>query len=272
MDAFSYYLKSIIPSTPLSKEEERALIKKGKNGDNAAREQVIISNLKFVVSVAKKYQNQGLTIDELVSEGNLGLVKAFEKFDVSKDVKFITYAVWWIRQAIFNSLHENAKTIRLPLNKISNITKATKASESLENTLGRYPSMNELEEYLEGDTTAIRDLKFNYTVIGLDTPHTENNETLNEVIPADLSYCVLKTDEEFKKELTHVLKTFPKREKSILKMYYGIEQVRPYTLKEIGVDMGLTRERIRQIKEKILKKLRSKKHSKTLEDFLKWDT
>lgn len=266
MDA---YFKSIGVFKILSREEERDLLAKARDGDLAAYNKVLSSNLRFVISVAKKYQNQGLELEELVAEGNLGLVKAFYKFDLGRNVKFITYAVWWIRQCILNAIHENAKTIRLPLNKIANITKLTKAREALAQELGREPSQIELEEEVN-DPVLIEDAAFLYTVIGLDETHTDNDGTLKNVLPADPTYNDLRDREDaFRLELNIVLEDFTEREKKILHMYYGIGHVRAYTLKEIGIDMGLTRERIRQIKEKILERLKRKHRSEPLRPYLR---
>ncbi len=263
------YFRSIKPFKTLSREEERELLMKAHNGDTAAYNKVLNYNLRFVITVAKKYQNQGLELEELVAEGNLGLVKAFYKFDLERNVKFITYAVWWIRQSILNAIHENAKMIRLPLNKIANITKLTKAWEALAQELGREPTQVELEEEVS-DPVLMKDATFLYTVIGLDESHTDNDGTLKNVLAADPSYEELRNREDaFREELDIVLEDFSEREKKILYMYYGIGHVRAYTLKEIGIDMGLTRERIRQIKEKILERLKRKHRSEPLRPYLK---
>ena len=265
-----YYFKIIAGYAPYSKKEELSLFLKAKSGDDRAKDMLIKANLKFVVSTAKKYQNQGLTLQELIAEGNHGLMKAYNKFDVSRDVKFITYAVWWIRQSIINSIHENAKLIRLPLNKITNVTKLAKTKERLEQRLGRTPTNDELlDELGDGYATILRDSIFNYTVIALDEPHADSGTTLDNVIPAEPTSQEAEIEASIlKQEIESVLTDFTKREKTILYMYYGIDQVRPYTLKEIGVDLGLTRERIRQIKEKALTKLRRKHRADRLRDYV----
>lgn len=262
------YFNSIQNLPTVSREEERRLLKLAYAGNDSAYNKVMNANLRFVITVAKKYQNQGLELEDLVAEGNLGLVKAYHKFDLDKNVKFITYAVWWIRQSILNAIHENAKMIRLPLNKIANITKLSKVFESLAQELGREPTHYELVDAVD-DPVLLEDAAFLYTVIGLDEPHTDNDDTLKNVLPADPTYNELQyRDDMFKLELDVVLQDFTGREKKILYMYYGIGQVRAYTLKEIGIDMGLTRERIRQIKEKVLERLRRKHRSEPLRPYL----
>mgnify|MGYP006411298071 CR=1 FL=1 len=266
MDA---YLKLIRDFEPLTKKQEQELFKKAHNGDDAAYDKLIYSNLKFVISVAKKYQNQGLTLEDLICEGNFGLVKAYYKFDIGKNVKFITYAVWWIRQAILNAIHEQVKLIRIPLNKIANVTKIAKARALLEAELGGEPSDYEIEEYIN-DPLVMKDSLYSHTVISLDKPHTDNAKDLTNIIPAEDDKDSLAFLEQcFKEELESILvKDFTAKERSIVRMYYGIGHIRPYTLKEIGIDMGLTRERIRQIKEKVLNKLKMKHRSEKLRIFL----
>lgn len=261
------YLKEISDNEPLEKKEELRLLKLAKEGNQMAYNKVIEANLKFVISVAKKYQGQGLDLDELVSEGNLGLVRAFHKFDTTRGVKFITYGVWWIRQAILNALHENAKLIRLPLNKITNVTKIGKAQDILRETLNREPSEEEISTYLD-DPNVLKDLQYNYTIIGLDTPFTNDGKDLNNVIPDEDAEDPKHYEEEFQKELEDIIKDFPEREKIIIRMYYGIGYLRAFTLKEIGKEFNLTRERIRQIKEKVIKKLRIRHRKEKLRLYL----
>jgi len=263
------YLEEISSKKPLSKEEEKRYLKLAKNGDNKAYNKVLESNLKFVVSIARQYQNQGIDLDDLIAEGNYGLVKAFAKFDIKREFKFITYAVWWVRQAILSAIHSHSKLIRLPGNKIANVTKISKAKQDLEQSLTRIPTYEELEEFLN-DTKVLNDLGFNYTIIGLHTPFTENNKDLTDVIPANLTSEELEVKQkQFMEEFNELLKSFPERDKKILCLYYGIGEIRPYTLKEIGIEVCLTRERVRQIKEEVLKKLRKKKQDNAiLRDFL----
>lgn len=262
------YLKEIRKFKPLSKAEEYDLFVLAKEHDNkAAYEKLITSNLRFVVSVAKKYQNQGLDLEELIEEGNLGLVKAFYKFDITRNVKFITYAVWWIKQSIINAIHENSKTIRLPLNKIVNLTKAARLKYELEQELVRPIDMSEMQEYID-DPEILEDLKYSYTQIDLDKPRTDNERNLNCILEDEGVANPEEAVELVIDELQEVLKGFTHREREIIYMYFGIGRVRNYTLKEIGIDMGLTRERIRQIKEKALERLKDSKHAERLRSYL----
>ncbi|MBC8436895.1 sigma-70 family RNA polymerase sigma factor [bacterium] len=268
------YFDSIKDCVVLDKEAERVLLEKAKEGDNKAYEKVISSNLKFVISVAKQYQKQGLPLDELIAEGNLGLVKAYHKFSLKFTNGFITYAVWWIRQAIMNAIHEHSKLIRLPANKIANITKVNKAIEALKQELYRDPTNEEICEFLALNTKeadALKDLKYSYSYVPLDAPQTDNSKTLHEVLVGDpLDEPENQTD-SLKQELEILMKDFTNREKHILYMYFGIDNPRNYTLEEIGVDLGLTRERIRQIKLKVLNKLRLKHRSEKLRIYLEDD-
>jgi RNA polymerase primary sigma factor len=257
------YFSEIDAYELIDREEERRLLTEAKAGNKIASEKLINSNLKFVVSVAKSYQGQGIPLEDLISEGNLGLIKALDKFDLNREVKFISYAVWWIRQSIINAIHENAKIVRLPLNKINNLTKAKKARNELEEILGREASLQELENYID-NPEIIRDMKFNFEVISVNKPHTNDNKDLTTVISYDDKESPEHYEKEFRKELNFAIRGFTPREKKIIKMYYGIGYVRPYTLKEIGEEMNLTRERIRQIKERALQKLRKKHRNETL--------
>ncbi|HNW88136.1 MAG TPA: RNA polymerase sigma factor RpoD/SigA [Bacteroidales bacterium] len=261
------YFKELDRFQPLERGKERETIAKAKTGDRRAYDSIINCNLKFVVSIAKSYQGQGLLLDDLISEGNLGLLKALDRFDLDRNVKFISYAVWWIRQSILNAIHENAKSIRIPLNKIANVAKIDKAREELIEQLGREPSTNELEIFLENPEILI-DKQYSYTMIDLNKPQTENDKTLDEIVPAESTLSPENTTEDFLLEFETSLKGFPDRDKQILKMYYGIGYPRAYTLKDIGDELGLTRERIRQIKKRALGRLQLKHRSAKLRSYL----
>lgn len=264
MSAIKWYLDYIRRFEPLTKKEEAVVLAKAKAGDAKAYEQIINCNLRFVVSVAKKYQNQGIALEDLISEGNKGLVKSYYKFDTTRNVKFITYAVWWIRQNIMNCIHDNGQLIRLPWNKIVNISKLNKLADDLKKEHGRDIDLEELKGMVDKEEYEglFNDYKYKYTVIDIDKPQTANNKTLNEVLPSDVTEREFEK-QEFKDEVKAILSDLEPREREILKMYHGIGYTRGYTLKEIGIDIGLTRERIRQIKEAVFEKIRRKrKHNR----------
>ncbi len=256
------YLDEIRGYPPLTRKEEEDAFALAKAGDRAAYEKIMRSNLRFVVSIAKKYQNQGMLLEDLIAEGNHGLIKAYDKFEISKNCKFITYAVWWIRQTIMHSLNENSKLIRLPVNKINGIHKASKLKESLEQQYLREVST---EEVIYLHSPELQEANFyNYSMIEIDYPQTEDDHDLNEVLPS-LSYGI---DEELDSKdiyMKSLLNKLPEREKQIIKMYYGLgEYTRTYTLTEIGEALDLTRERIRQVKLIALDKFNKNKIKEAL--------
>jgi len=261
------YLKEIRRFPPFTKEEEKSVIDKAKAGDRKAYEELLNRNLRFVVSVAKKYQNQGLPLDELIAEGNTGLVKAFDRFDPTRDSKFITYAVWWIKQTIRKAIEENTKIVRLPLNVLLELSNLRKMRTELEQELGHAISDEELIEYSD-DEEVIKVLKYNYGTVDIDAPRTDNSKDLNDILPDNTVIDPAALLEDVKDELEFILDDFSERERDILIMYFGIDKLRPYTLKEIGVDHGLTRERIRQIKEKTIDKLKDDKYANQLREYL----
>ena len=264
--SLDYYMRDIRKFKILSREEERALVIKANKGDRKSEEMMINCNLRFVVSIAKQYQNQGLELEDLISEGNIGLMKALKKFDVTKNYKFITYAVWWIRQSILNSIHENAKLIRIPINKISNVSRLLKLENILEQDLSRNVSLYELADHLNDDES-VKNLQYNYTMIDLDQPQTDDDKTLSNIIP-DPSVNFAEKLEFVKDELEDVLLDFSEKERQILYMYYGIDYERTFTLTEIGDHLGLTRERIRQIKQQIINRLRKQEKIDELREHL----
>jgi len=266
------YLKEIAEVPLLTPEEEIELARRIKQGDQQALERLTKANLRFVVSVAKLYQNKGFSLGDLINEGNLGLIKAATRFDETRGFKFISYAVWWIRQGIMQALADQSRIVRLPLNRVGALTKIAKAYSKLEQKFEREPSPGEIAEQLE-----MKDLEVTDTMIvsrrhlSVDTPFasSENNSLLdvieNDHQPPPDSDLI---DESLKIEIECSLATLTKREAAILRLYFGLGQEHPLTLEEIGERFNLTRERIRQIKEKALRRLRHVSRSKALRAFL----
>jgi len=233
---------------------------------------LIKGNLRFVVSVSKQYQNQGLSLPDLINEGNLGLIKAAERFDETRGFKFISYAVWWIRQSILQALAEQARIVRLPLNKIGSINKINKAFNKLEQEFQREPTIEEVAALLESKPEIIEDsLNFSNIHVSMDAPlRDEEASNLYDVMLNDES---LDPEEELmnislRKEIERSLSTLGEREAEILRYYFGLNGYQPYTLEEIGDEFGLTRERVRQIKEKAIKKLKNQYRNRLLKAYL----
>lgn len=261
------YTNSIKRFKPLEHDQEMHLVKRAQKGDQKARDAVISSNLRFVFQIAKSYQGRGMDFDDLVAEGNIGLIKALDKFDTSLGYKFISYAVWWVRQSIISSLYKKSATIRLPVNKINNIAHVNQAREELSQKLSREPSLDEIREYIDDDRV-IEDLKDTYSLVRLDMERTdEGDATLHSVIAGNDRNEAFKA-KQFKEDFDVCMKHFTDRERKILQMYYGIGSIRPYTLQEIGEHFDLTRERIRQIKEAVLIKLKQRSNTNYLLDYL----
>jgi RNA polymerase primary sigma factor len=255
-----HYYRDIAEIQMITPEEEIELAKRIKQKDPVALKKLVRSNLRFVVSVAKSYQNHGLSLEDLINEGNLGLVKAAHRFDETRGFKFISYAVWWIRQGILQAIAEKTRMIRLPLNQISTLTKIGKVYSSLEQKHERAPTNNEIAVILEtrsDDVTNI--IKKSSHVISLDSPIiSETNNRLMDVVvnKEELEPDSALIDESLQIEVLHLLKGLTKRESKIIKLYYGLDGEKAKTLEEVGVEFKLTRERIRQIKERALQKLR----------------
>ena len=266
------YLQEIGREDLITVEEEVELAQRIKNGDRVALEKLTRANLRFVVSVAKQYQNQGLSLPDLINEGNLGLIKAAEKFDETRGFKFISYAVWWIRQSILQALAEQSRIVRLPLNQVGSLNKINKAFSKFEQQNERKPSAEELAEELDIPVDKIADtMKVSGRHISVDAPFVEgeDNSLLDVMINDDSPNAdrVL-INESLSKEIERVLtNTLSDREKDIVKKFFGIG-VTEMTLEEIGDEFGLTRERVRQIKEKAIRKLRPNSKSKLLKGFL----
>jgi RNA polymerase primary sigma factor len=268
------YLQEIGKVDLITAEEEVELAKKIKEGDLKALDRLTKANLRFVVSVSKQYQNQGLSLPDLINEGNLGLIKAAQRFDETRGFKFISYAVWWIRQSILQALAEQARIVRLPLNKIGIINKVNKAFALLEQKLGRTPTIDELAEVLE---VSEQDVKYSISNSGrhvsMDAPLKEGDEGSSSM------YDVLQNPESnnpekdliaesLRSEIERSLNTLKMREADVIRLYFGLSDQPPMTLAEIGLRFDLTRERVRQIKEKGIRKLKNTSRSKMLRAYL----
>ncbi len=265
------YLQEIGKEELISVEEEVELAQRIKKGDRDALEKLTRANLRFVVSVAKQYQNQGLSLPDLINEGNLGLIKAAEKFDETRGFKFISYAVWWIRQSILQALAEQSRIVRLPLNQVGSLNKINKAFSKFEQEFERKPSPEELAESLELPREKVTDtLKVSGRHISMDAPFVEGEDnSLLDVLPNNDSPKADKTllSESLIKEIERSLATLTERERDIIKLFFGIG-IQEMTLEEIGEKFGLTRERVRQIKEKAIRRLRHTSRSKLLKTYL----
>ena len=265
------YLQEIGREDLITVEEEVELAQRIRNGDRLALEKLTRANLRFVVSVAKQYQNQGLSLPDLINEGNLGLIKAAEKFDETRGFKFISYAVWWIRQSILQALAEQSRIVRLPLNQVGSLNKINKAFSKFEQENERKPSAEELAEELDIPVDKIADtMKVSGRHVSVDAPFVEgeDNSLLDVMINDDSPNAdrVL-INESLLKEIERALSTLSEREHDIVKKFFGIG-VPEMTLEEIGVEFGLTRERVRQIKEKAIRRLRQSSKSKLLKTYL----
>lgn len=266
------YLHEIGKVDLLTSDEEVELARRIKNGDEKAMNKLIQANLRFVVSVSKQYQNQGLSLPDLINEGNLGLIKAAQRFDETRGFKFISYAVWWIRQSILQALAEQARIVRLPLNKIGSINRINKAFAELEQLFEREPSIQEIAEILEIAPEDVKEaMKSAGRHVSMDAPIIEDEEnTLYDVMLSKDSPSpdkALLTD-SLRKEIERVLSTLTYREANILRLYFGLNTKYQYTLEEIGEEFNLTRERVRQIKEKAIKRLKNATRCKLLKAYL----
>jgi len=270
--SISMYLAEISKFNPLAPEREVELAIKIQKGDEAALKELVEANLRFVVSVAKKYQGNGLSLADLINEGNIGLIKAAKRFDPSRGFKFISYAVWWIRQSILQALAEQGRLIRLPLNRVGTLTKITKVAEKLEAEIERQPKVDEISHHMDITGDEVFDaLLYSRRHSSLDMPFTEGEknslldvlENPNEPLPDnDVMRWSLRED------VISSLSTLPEREAAVLEMYFGINRDRAHTLNEIGEKFSLTRERVRQIKEKAIRRLRHKSRSEALKIYL----
>lgn len=266
------YLQEIGKVDLISADEEVELAQKIRNGDKLALEKLTKANLRFVVSVAKQYQNQGLSLPDLINEGNLGLIKAAKRFDETRGFKFISYAVWWIRQSILQALAEQSRIVRLPLNKIGSINKINKAFAHLEQEHERAPSSEELSEVLDMREEDIKEsLKNSGRHLSMDAPLVEGEDSnmydvlnTNESPSPDRSLMV----ESLQIEIERALSTLAPREADLIRLYFGLNGTPQMTLEEIGETFDLTRERVRQIKEKAIRRLKHTSRSKILKTYL----
>ncbi|MBU2651653.1 MAG: sigma-70 family RNA polymerase sigma factor [Bacteroidetes bacterium] len=266
------YLQEIGKVELLTAEEEVTLAQRIKQGDRLALEKLTKANLRFVVSVSKQYQNQGLSLPDLINEGNLGLIKAAQRFDETRGFKFISYAVWWIRQSILQALAEQSRIVRLPLNKIGSINKINKAYAKLEQDNEREPKAEEIAEMLDIPETEVKEsLRNSGRHVSMDAPLIQDEE--------NTMYDVLKSDEgptpetelmyeSLRKEIDRAISTLTPREADVIRLYFGLNSKHPMTLEEIGEKFDLTRERVRQIKEKAIRRLKHTSRSKILKTYL----
>ena len=266
------YLREISKYSLLKREDEVELAVKIHVGCAEALDKLVRSNLRFVVSVAKKYQNQGVSLSDLINEGNLGLIRAAHKFDETKGIKFISYAVWWIRQAILQALAEQSRIVRVPLNRAGTLHRIGKRSSALQQELGREPTIDEIAEGMDIPKDEVaKTLAISRSHLSLDAPLTpgEDNKLL-DYLPDDQSPGP--DDQTFERALSNsieeVLRTLKEREAKILRLYFGLDSQEAMTLEEIGGLLGITRERVRQIKEKALARLRHVSRARSLESFL----
>ncbi|MDP2723159.1 MAG: sigma-70 family RNA polymerase sigma factor [Bacteroidales bacterium] len=266
------YLQEIGKVDLITAEEEVELARRIKQGDRAALEKLTKANLRFVVSVSKQYQNQGLSLPDLINEGNLGLIKAAQRFDETRGFKFISYAVWWIRQSILQALAEQSRIVRLPLNKIGSINKINKASARLEQSFEREPNSEEIAMELEMTETEVKESMRNAgRHVSMDAPLIQDED--------NTMYDVLRSEEavtpetgllyeSLRKEIDRAIQTLTQREADVVKLYFGLNAGHPMTLEEIGEKFDLTRERVRQIKEKAIRRLKHTSRSKILKSYL----
>ncbi len=266
------YLQEIGREELITAEEEVVLAKKIKDGDQWALEKLTRANLRFIVSVAKQYQNQGLSLPDLINEGNLGLIKAARRFDETRGFKFISYAVWWIRQSILQALAEQSRIVRLPLNQVGSLNKINKAYSKLEQQFEREPSAEELADILDLPIDKVSDtMKVSGRHVSMDAPFANGEESSLLDVLVNLDSPKADTglmNESLSKEIDRALSTLTERERDVVKLFFGIGLNHGLTLEEIGDKFDLTRERVRQIKEKAIRRLRHSSRSKLLQQYL----
>ncbi|MBN2615075.1 MAG: sigma-70 family RNA polymerase sigma factor [Bacteroidales bacterium] len=266
------YLQEIGKVDLLTAEQEVELARRIKQGDKRALEELTKANLRFVVSVSKQYQNQGLSLPDLINEGNLGLIKAAQRFDETRGFKFISYAVWWIRQSILQALAEQSRIVRLPLNKIGSINKINKAVAHLEQELEREPDYKEIAGIVEMSENEVKESRRNAgRHVSMDAPLIQDEDnTMYDVLKSEESVTP-ETGliyESLRKEIDRAISTLTQREADVIRLYFGLNGGHPMTLEEIGEKFDLTRERVRQIKEKAIRRLKQTSRSKNLKYYL----
>lgn len=267
------YLQEIGRVDLITAEEEVELARRIKDGDTIALEKLTKANLRFVVSVSKQYQNQGLSLPDLINEGNLGLIKAAQRFDETRGFKFISYAVWWIRQSILQALAEQSRIVRLPLNKIGTINKVRKTFNELEQKFEREPQDHEIAELMDISVSEVKtSMRNNGRHVSMDAPisNTEDSSNMYEVMCdeelADPDKILI--NESLSKEIESTLRSLPAREAEVIRLFFGLNGRRQHSLEEIGIYFELTRERVRQIKEKAVRRLKVSSRCKVLKTYL----
>lgn len=267
------YLQEISKTILLSAEEEELLAKKIRQGNEAALQQLVVANLRFVVSVAKQYQNQGMSLSDLINEGNVGLITAAKRYDETKGFKFISYAVWWIRQSILQSLAEHSRFVRLPLNKVSLKNKIAREYNALEQKYERAPTLGEIAEHLAIPAIEVESLlAANYKQLSIDAPiNEEEDATLMDLLPnnnAGKTDRFLAHTESLSKDISATLSVLSERQRAIIKMYFGIGLDEAYSLEDIAQNFDLSRERVRQIKDNSIEKIKNLTHLDLLRPYL----
>ena len=266
------FLSDISKVHPIGVDEEVELARKIKAGDEEALNKLVTTNLRFVVSVAKQYQNQGIGLQDLINEGNLGLIKAAQRFDETRGFKFISYAVWWIRQAILQAIADQSRIVRLPLNQVGVINKIKKETARLEQTLNRLPTTEEIANAMDMPVYKVAEImKMNNHPQSIDSPIAPNEETRFVdvfVHDNDVNTDTSLMKESLSSEINDLLKTLPDKEADVLRLFFGIDTTHEHTLDEIGDKLDLSRERVRQIKERALKRLRQSAKNKNLKSYL----
>lgn len=268
------YFQEIGKVELLTPDEEVDLASRIRNGDQIALQKLVKANLRFVVSVAKQYQNQGLSLGDLINEGNLGLIKAAKKFDETKGFKFISYAVWWIRQSILQAIGEHSRMVRLPLNRVGALSKIAKVYNELEQVYERQPTVEELAQELEMDVNEVSyALEISGRHVSMDAPFSDGDDSGNNLLDVLHNHENPEPDltlmkESLKKDIDDVLSTLTEREATVIRYYFGLDTEYSLTLEELGEKLNLTRERVRQIKEKAVRRLKHNSKSRNLAAYL----